>query len=796
MKKVLGSLFWLLLALAGAAAYATLAFRRSEPVNSGYILIAAVCTYAIGYRFYSKWIAAHVLMLNDRRATPCEIHDDGKDFVRTNKWVVFGHHFAAIAGPGPLVGPALAAQFGYLPGTLWILIGAVLGGAVQDFAILFCSMRRNGKSLGQMVKEELNSPVGFIAALAILAILVIMLAVLALVVVKALAESPWGIFTVGATIPIALFMGGYMRFWRVGKVLEASAIGAALLLLAVWGGKLVYENSHWSQVFGLRDITLAWAIIVYGLAASVLPVWLLLAPRDYLSTFMKLGTIFALAIGILLVLPDLKMAALTRFTDGSGLFLAGKVFPFCFITIACGAISGFHTLIASGTTPKLITRESYARSIGYGAMCLESLVAIMAIIAACTLEPGVYLSMNVKGDAAATVAKVTALGFPVTVEQMNELAGQIGEKTLFGRTGGAPTLAVGMANIFSKLVGGRWLDLWYHFAIMFEALFILTTVDAGTRVGRYVLQDFLGHLWKPLGDTRNLRSNLVASGLMVAGWGYFLIQGVRDPLGGINSLWPLFGIANQMLAAIALCLATTIILKMVLQRRAGVAPASALKNGAQGADMEFETGATPVLRSPALALITLVPLVWLVAVTFTAGVEKIFHPDPRIGFLAQAQMLAEKTPALQKELDNDNAAGDVTAIDAAQKALRANHTLRLNNLLDAVVAGIFLALVIAIILLSLREWFLLLSRRKPAVLHETEPVWLPDYAVAEGGGKFSGAAGAAALALALAKEWSGESHLVRAQQQARAVCECHPANAQQIYVEATEQRFNGVRRCC
>jgi carbon starvation protein len=798
MKKGLASLFWLLLALAGSAAYATLAFRRSEPVNSAYILIAAVCTYAIGYRFYSKWIAVRVLALNERRATPCEAHDDGKDFVKTNKWVVFGHHFAAIAGPGPLVGPVLAAQFGYLPGTLWILIGAVLGGAVQDFAILFCSMRRDGKSLGQMVKEELNSPVGFIAVLAILAILVIMLAVLALVVVKALAESPWGIFTVGATIPIALFMGGYMRFWRVGKVLEASAIGAGLLLLAVWGGKLVYENPQWAQVFGLRDITLAWAIIVYGLAASVLPVWLLLAPRDYLSTFMKLGTIFALVLGILLVLPDLKMAALTRFTDGSGLFLAGKVFPFCFITIACGAISGFHTLIASGTTPKLITRESYARSIGYGAMCLESLVAIMAIIAACTLEPGVYLSMNVKGDAAATVATVTALGFPVTVEHMNEIAGQIGEKTLFGRTGGAPTLAVGMANIFSKVVGGRWLDLWYHFAIMFEALFILTTVDAGTRVGRYVLQDFLGHLWKPLGDTRNLRSNLVASGLMVAGWGYFLIQGVRDPLGGINSLWPLFGIANQMLAAIALCLATTIILKMQLG-----APAS----GTARIEKHAAPEAGAPKRSPALALITLVPLVWLVAVTFTAGVEKIFHPDPRIGFLAQAQVLAEKTPALQKELDNANAAGDVTAIDAAQKALRANHTLRFNNLLDAAVAGIFLALVIAIVLLSLREWFLLLSRRKPAVLHETEPVWLPDYAIVEGGRKFSGAAGAAALALALAKEWSGESHLERAHQ-----CECsrvcenadvprthirgYDKTTQQVYVETTEQRFNGVRRCC
>src|ERR1017187_2810473 len=814
MKKVLASLFWLLLALAGAAAYATLAFRRSEPVNSAYILIAAVCTYAIGYRFYSKWIAARLLALNNRRATPCEVHDDGKDFVKTNKWVVFGHHFAAIAGPGPLVGPVLAAQFGYLPGTLWILIGVVLGGAVQDFVILFCSMRRDGKSLGQMVKEELNSPAGFIAVLAILAILVILLAVLALVVVKALAESPWGIFTVGATIPIVLFMGGYMRFWRVGKVLEASAIGAGLLLLAVWGGKLVYENPHWSQVFGLHDITLAWAIIVYGLAASVLPVWLLLAPRDYLSTFMKLGTIFALAFGILLVLPDLKMPSLTQFTDGSGLVVAGKIFPFCFITIACGSISGLHTLIASGTTPKLITRESYARSIGYGAMCLESLVAIMAIIAACALDPGVYLSMNVKGEAAAPVARVTALGFPVSVEQMNALAGQIGEKSLFGRTGGAATLAVGMAQIFSKVVNGRWLDLWYHFAIMFEALFILTTVDAGTRVGRYILQDFLGHVWKPLGDTRNLRANLVASGLMVGGWGCFLIQGVRDPLCGINSLWPLFGIANQMLAAIALCLATTIILKMALgapnsdsaqnswSSRFSVPP-DKLKLELQHAGSE--TGAPK--RSPTLALITLVPLVWLVAVTFTAGAEKIFHPDLRIGFLAQAKMLAQKTPALQNALDNANSAADVTAIDAAQKALHANRTLRFNNLLDATVAGIFLALVIAIVLLSLREWFLLLSRRKPAVLHETEPVWLPDYAVVEGGHKFSGAAGTAALALALAKEWSGESHLERAhQRECSRVCENadvprthvrgYDKAAQQVYVEATEQRFNGVRRCC
>ncbi len=796
LKKITAAIFWILLALAGAGAYATLALRRNEPINSAHILIAAICTYAIGYRFYSSWIAARVLSLNNRRATPCEVHDDGRDFVRTNKWIVFGHHFAAIAGPGPLVGPVLAAQFGYLPGALWILIGVVLGGAVQDFVVLFCSIRRDGKSLAQMVKEELNSPAGFIAALAVLAILVILLAVLALVVVKALAESPWGVFTVGATIPIALLMGCYMRFVRVGKVLEASAFGIVLLLLAVWGGKLVYQSQTWSQHFSMHGITLAWVIIGYGVISSSLPVWLLLAPRDYLSTFMKLGTICALAFGILLVLPNLQLPAFTQFTDGSGLVVAGKIFPFCFITIACGAISGFHSLIASGTTPKMITREGYARPIGYGAMCCESFVAIMALIAACALDPGVYFSMNVKGDPVATVAQVTALGFPVTTEHMNSLASQLGEKTLFGRTGGAATLAVGMAQIFSKAVNGRWLDLWYHFAIMFEALFILTTVDAGTRVGRYLIQGILGHIWKPLGDRKNFRVVPVAAALMVGAWGYFLIQGVRDPLGGINSLWPLFGIANQMLAAIALCLGTTIILKMQLSSK----------------------GEGPGLNAsrPALAFITLIPLVWLVAVTFTAGAQKIWHPDPRIGFLAQAKSLKGKEPRLQylhtkanldllkftaenyaKAHDTPFSARLATLqkdCDDTSMSVAANHTLQFNNRLDAVVAGIFLVLVTAIILLSVREWILLLSRRKPAVLHETEPVWLPDYAVAEG--RPLHIAGTAALALALAKEWSGESHLERARLQAQAVCTCHPASTQQIYVEVTEQRFNGVRRCC
>jgi len=776
MKKIAAPVFWFALALLGAFAYATLAFRRGEPVNSAYLIIAAVCTYAIGYRFYSKWISFRVLGLDNRRATPCEVRDDGKDFVRTNKFVLFGHHFAAIAGPGPLVGPVLAAQFGYLPGALWILIGVVLGGAVQDFVILFCSMRRNGKSLGEMVKAELNAPAGAMAVLAILAILVILLAVLALVVVRALAESPWGVFTVGATIPIALFMGGYMRFLRTGKVLEATALGVTLLLLAVWGGKLVYENPYWSQVFGLRDISLAWIIIGYGVVSSSLPVWLMLAPRDYLSTFMKLGTILALALGILCTLPHLQMPAITQFIDGSGLVVAGKIFPFCFITIACGAISGFHSLIASGTTPKMITRENYARSIGYGAMCFESFVAIMALIAACTLEPGVYLSMNVKGDPAATVATINALNYPVTVDQMNSLAGQLGEKTLFGRTGGAATLAVGMAHIFSKALNGRWLDLWYHFAVMFEALFILTTVDAGTRVGRYLLQGVLGQVWKPLGEPKNFFAAPVAAALMVGAWGYFLIQGVRDPLGGVNSLWPLFGIANQMLAAIALCLGTTIILKMQLQSK---------------------------VQSPkpkvAFALITLIPLIWLLAVTFTAGAEKIWSADPRIGFLAQAKVLGGK---INLGLDAQNG-GDLRLPTAEEKTRRdflvselpKNRSLQFNNQLDAAVAGTFLLLVSVIVGLSVREWFLLLTKRKPAVLHETEPVWLPDYALKEAGPNLRSAAGAAAIALGLAKELSGETQLERAQQ-APAICACHPAAAQQIYVAATEARFNGVRRCC
>jgi carbon starvation protein len=601
---------------------------------------------------------------------------------------------------------------------------------------------------------------------------------------------------VGATIPIALFMGGYMRFLRPGKVLEATAIGVTLLLLAVWGGKGVYQDPHWSQVFGLRDITLACIIIGYGIISSSLPVWLMLAPRDYLSTFMKLGTILLLALGILCTLPHLQMPALTQFIDGSGLIVAGKVFPFCFITIACGSISGFHSLIASGTTPKMITRENYARPIGYGAMCFESFVAMMALIAACTLDPGVYLSMNVKGDPAATVAKITALNpaFSVTVDQMDSLASSLGEKTLFGRTGGAATLAVGMAHIFAKAVHGRWLDLWYHFAVMFEALFILTTLDAGTRVGRYLLQGVLGRAWKPLGNPKNLLSVPLAATLMVGAWGYFLIQGVRDPLGGINSLWPLFGIANQMLAAIALCLGTTIILKMSLGAP-GTVPAS-FKQPHDSSPQQ------PIARrrSPWFALVTLVPLIWLLAVTFTAGAEKIFHPDPRIGFLAAAQVAKDKIQSCNQLGHAVAPPGQEQEIANRLKTLQAdlpkNQALYFNNLLDAAVAGAFLILVATIVCLSLREWRLLLSGRKPAILHETDPVWLPDYALKETGPNLRTVAGAVAITLGVAKELSGEAQFERARQQA-CICACEQRHTdQEVFVQVTNAKFNGIRRCC
>ncbi len=813
MKKPLSLLLWLAVALLGAFAYITLAVRRGEPINSAYILLAAVCSYAIGYRFYSKWVAARVLALNDRRATPCEVHEDGKDFVKTNKWIVFGHHFAAISGPGPLLGPVLAAQFGYLPGTLWVLIGVVLGGAVQDFVILFSSMRRDGKSLAQMVKEELSPAAGFIGMLAILAIMTILLAVLALVVVKALAESPWGVFTVGATIPIALLMGGYLRFWRAGKVAEVSALGVVLLLLAVWGGQFVHSHPGWSAAFTIKAEPLAWSIIVYGFAASVLPVWLLLAPRDYLSTFMKLGTIFALAFGVFVVLPKLAVPAFTKFVDGSGLVVPGKLFPFCFITIACGAISGFHTLISSGTTPKIITRESYARPVGYGAMLLESLVAIMAMIAACTLDPGVYHGMNVAStgaDAQAQAASINArlreagASFVVDANEMDRLKDQVQEKTLFNRAGGASTLAVGMAQILSKVTHGRWLDLWYHFALMFEALFILTTLDAGTRVGRYLIQDALRHVSPALGETRSLPANLFASLLVVLGWGAFLIMGVRDPDGGIKALWPIFGIANQLLASIALCLATTVILKM--QLRVGALSSISARSVDEEKRAEQELGA-PV-RRPVLALVTLIPLLWLLTVTITAGLQKVFHPEPRIGFLAAARAAREKLPALERTLADARAVGNASAVDAAEKALKNTRTLRLNNTVDALVTSLFLVLVAAVFLLSVREWLLLIARKRLADLRESEAVWLPDYAVAEGRPlKFLGLF---ALALGLARHLTDETALEREQKSARTcACPCvsgvkllgdqREANAAvrgELYATVVERRFKGVNRCC
>ena len=632
----------------------------------------------------------------------------------TNKWIVFGHHFAAISGPGPLVGPVLAAQFGYLPGTLWILIGVVLGGAVQDFVILFCSMRRHGQVARPNGAGGAEHAGRHIGAVAILAIMIILLAVLALVVVKALAESPWGVFTVGATIPIAMFMGGYLRFWRVGKVLEGSALGVVLLLLAVWGGQFVHSASpRWRRVFTLQRRTPGLGIvIVYGLAASILPVWLLLAPRDYLSTFMKLGTIFALALGVFLVLARLEDA---RGEQVHRRLRAGRRREAVSVLLHHHCLRR-HLRIPHAHRQRHDARKSsrakrYARPIGYGAMCLESLVAIMAMIAACTLDPGVYLSMNIKG-AGATMPPSHGYRRQSQRARLSchrrrrwtNWPKELGEKTLFGRTGGAATLAVGMAQIFSKAVNGRWLDLWYHFAIMFEALFILTTLDAGTRVGRYLLQDVLGqYLEASRRNPEAYRPTCCASVLMVAAWGYFLIQGVRDPLGGINSLWPLFGIANQLLAAIALCLATTIILKMHL-------------------GSERAQGSRPVL-----ALVTLVPLVWLLSVTLTAGVQKIFHSQPSIGFLAKAEALNRQLPALHEALATASNAGDVERMNLARKAVNKNRIERFNQLLDASVAGLFIVLVVFIVLLSMREWILLLARRRLPTLHETPPVWLPAY---------------------------------------------------------------------
>lgn len=679
-RNPLRYLGWALVAGLGAAAFSVVALHRGETINAAWIVVAAMCTYAVAYRFYSRFLAFRVFELDNERATPAERLENGVDYVPTNKWVLYGHHFAAIAGAGPLVGPVLAAQFGYLPGTLWLIVGVVLAGAVQDFVILFASVRRDGKSLGQMAREEINTVAGFTAMVAVLAIMIILLAVLALIVVNALRESAWGLFTIACTIPIALLMGWWMHRFRPGKVGEASVIGVALVLLAVVGGGWVAASPTLSRWFVAEGTVLVWLLVAYGFVASVLPVWILLSPRDYLSTFLKIGTIGGLSIAILFTLPEIRMPAMTQFVDGTGPIFSGKLFPFAFITIACGAISGFHALIASGTTPKMIRRENDTRLVGYGAMLTESFVGVMAMIAATILEPGVYFAINAPAGAVGATLEAASQtiggwGFSVTPDQMSALAAQMGETSLLARTGGAPSLAVGMAQIFSGIFGSGAIAIWYHFAIMFEALFILTTIDAGTRVGRFMLQELLGHVYEPLGRTSWYPSIVVSSGLIVLGWGYFLYQGVVDPLGGINSLWPLFGISNQLLAGVALCVGTTILIKMGKSKYLWVMG---------------------------------IPLTWLITVTFTAAWQKVFAADPRLGFLAHARLLEDTL-----------ARGELPAGASSAEAVG---QMIFNDRLDAAVALFFLAVVVLVLAASIREWYLILSGRKTPVLREAPKV--------------------------------------------------------------------------
>jgi carbon starvation protein len=676
VKRILHISVWVVLAVVAATALATIALQRGEHISATWFVLAAVCSYLVGYRLYSAFIGAKLLALDNTRATPAERRDDGRDFVPTNKWVLFGHHFAAIAGPGPLVGPTLAAQFGYLPGTLWLIAGAVFAGCVQDFVILFCSIRRDGKTLGEMARQEVSQRGGVIAQLAVLAIMIILLGVVALVIVNALKSSPWATFTLAATIPIALLLGVYLRYVRPGRVLEASLVGVALLLFAVVAGQWVADSPSWSRMFTMSGVALTFAIIGYGFAASALPVWLLLAPRDYLSAFIKAGAIFSLAAGILLVRPHVLMPPLTRFVDGNGPVFAGKIFPFCFITIACGAISGFHSLISSGTTPKMIQRESQARMIGYGAMLLESCVGVMAMVAACAMTPGVYFAINspaqiVGATPEAAAQTISSWGYPLSAATMASLAHSVGEHTLWNRAGGAPSLAVGMAQIFSTTIGGeRLLSIWYHFAIMFEALFILTVLDAGTRVGRFMIQELGGRVWKPIGRMNWYPAILLSSAIIVGAWGYFLYQGVVDPLGGINSLWPLFGIANQLLAAVALVVATTILLKM-----------GRLK----------------------WIWVTLVPMAWLVVITMIASYQKIFSSNPRIGFLSFANALAAQI-----------AAGQIPVGKIAE-----TQRIIFNQRLDAAVTAGLAMMILMLVVEALLQWHAILSRGQEPVLHET-----------------------------------------------------------------------------
>jgi len=671
MNRLRDIAIWGSISLLGAIAFGTIALHHGESINAIWLVAAAVCVYLIAYRFYSMFIANKVLELDPSRKTPAFKFNDGLDYVPTNKHVLFGHHFAAIAGAGPLVGPVLAAQMGYLPGMLWILAGVVFAGAVQDFMVLFISSRRDGRSLGDLVKSELGEVPGTIALFGTFMIMVIILAVLALIVVKALAESPWGTFTVAATIPLALFMGIYTRYIRPGRVGEISLIGFVLLMLSIVGGQYVQEDPTLAAMFTFDGKQLTWMLIGYGFIASVLPVWLLLAPRDYLSTFLKIGTIVGLALGILIVAPNLQMPSMTKFIDGTGPVWSGNLFPFLFITIACGAVSGFHALISSGTTPKLLENETHARYIGYGAMLMESFVAIMALIAASCIEPGIYFAMNspaavIGTTAESAAATISQWGFVITPEMLTETARNVGEHTIISRTGGAPTLAVGMAQILSNVFGGQMMmAFWYHFAILFEALFILTAVDAGTRAGRFMLQDLLGNFIPSLKKTDSIFASLVATALCVSAWGYFLYQGVVDPLGGINTLWPLFGISNQMLAGIALVLCTCVLFKM---------------------------------KKDKFAWVTALPAVWLLICTMTAGWQKIFHSNPKIGFLAHA---AKYEDALAK--------GELLA--PAKSTLQMQQIV-FNDYVDAALAGMFIVVVVSIVLFGLRT--IIAARRASA----------------------------------------------------------------------------------
>ncbi|TCZ56659.1 carbon starvation CstA family protein [Roseicella aquatilis] len=653
---------WVLVGLVGAGALAMIATAGGEPVGAVWIVAAAISVYVIAYRYYARFIADRVMRLDPARPTPAVRRNDGLDYVPTNRTVLFGHHFAAIAGAGPLVGPVLAAQMGYLPGMLWILAGVVLAGAVQDFMVLFVSMRRDGRSLGELIRTELGPVPGVIALFGTFLIMVIILAVLSLIVVKALAESPWGTFTVMATIPIALFMGVYLRFIRPGAIGEVSVIGFVLLMLAILGGQWVAEDPAWAAAFTFTGTQLCWLLIGYGFVASILPVWLLLAPRDYLSTFLKIGTILGLALGILFVLPELRMPAVTRFVDGTGPVWSGNLFPFLFITIACGAVSGFHALISSGTTPKLIDNEANAPLIGYGGMLMESFVAIMALVAASVIEPGIYFTMNSPGAVIGTTADsasaaVTAMGFPITAAEITQAASDVGETSIISRAGGAPTLAVGMAHIFHQVIGGKaMMAFWYHFAILFEALFILTAVDAGTRAGRFMLQDLLGVFVPSMRKTDSWVAGVVATALCVSAWGFFLYQGVTDPLGGVNTLWPLFGVANQMLAAVALTLCTVVIFRMKREQYAWV---------------------------------TILPTLWLIACTLTAGLQKIFSADPRVGFLSHASRYAE--------------ALDRGQVLAPAKSLDQMRQIVFNDRIDAALAALFVAVVVSILVFGVKS---------------------------------------------------------------------------------------------